>query len=72
MAWERIEYKREDLFDQVWAEPMVHVAKRMGISDVALASVDTSKPAICGRVKTGHFGWRPGPVECLVRSLFLP
>jgi hypothetical protein len=35
-------------------------------------SVDTSKPAICGRVKTGHFGWRPGPVECLVRSLFLP
>src|SRR5262245_1766044 len=31
--------KREDLYDQVWAEPMRTVAKRYGVSDVALAKI---------------------------------
>ena len=39
MGWERIAYTRRELFDQVWAEPVMHVAKRIGISDVALAKV---------------------------------
>lgn len=39
MGWERVVYKRKDLFDQVWAEPVSHVAKRIGISDVALAKI---------------------------------
>ena len=39
MGWERIVYTRKELFDQVWAEPVMHVAKRIGISDVALAKV---------------------------------
>lgn len=37
MAWESVVYTREDLFRQVWDEPVTHVAKRIGISDVALA-----------------------------------
>jgi hypothetical protein len=39
MSWETTTYEREDLFRQVWAEPVMHVAKRMGISDVALAKI---------------------------------
>ncbi len=39
MGWERIVHERADLFDQVWAEPVTHVAKRMGISGVALAKI---------------------------------
>lgn len=39
MAWKSVSYAREDLFRQVWAEPVTHVARRIGISDVALAKV---------------------------------
>jgi hypothetical protein len=39
MGWERVVYTRKELFDQVWAEPVMHVANRIGISDVALAKV---------------------------------
>jgi hypothetical protein len=39
MAWETVVHTREDLFARVWAEPVVQVAKRMGISDVALAKI---------------------------------
>jgi hypothetical protein len=31
--------------------------------EVGYSSVDTSKPATSGRVKTGHQGWRPRLVE---------
>lgn len=30
---------RKELYDQVWSEPMLHVAKRYGISDVGLAKI---------------------------------
>ena len=30
-------YNRETLYDQVWAEPLLEVAKRYGVSDVAIA-----------------------------------
>ena len=39
MGWESVVYAREDLFRQVWDEPVTHVAKRIGISDVALAKI---------------------------------
>ena len=39
MGWESVVYAREDLFRQVWDEPVTHVAKRIGVSDVALAKV---------------------------------
>jgi hypothetical protein len=29
-------YRRQDLYDQVWTEPLRDVARRYGISDVAL------------------------------------
>ncbi len=32
-------YKREELYDQVWAAPMTELAKSHGISDVALAKI---------------------------------
>jgi hypothetical protein len=39
MAWEQVVYKRDELYQQVWDEPVMHVAKRIGISDVALAKI---------------------------------
>lgn len=36
MAWITIRYEREKLYEQVWAEPVIKVAKIYGISDVAL------------------------------------
>src|SRR5437899_5242652 len=35
----RHEVRREELYTQVWSEPMVRLAKRYGVSDVALAKV---------------------------------
>ena len=37
MAPEMIRYEREKLFEEVWAEPMLAVAARYGVSSVALA-----------------------------------
>ncbi len=39
IAAEPTELRREDLYEQVWSEPMVRVANRYGISDVALAKI---------------------------------
>jgi hypothetical protein len=36
MAWITIRYEREKLYEQVWAEPVIKVAKVYGVSDVAL------------------------------------
>ncbi|MDH3289270.1 MAG: hypothetical protein OEP48_16310, partial [Betaproteobacteria bacterium] len=36
MPYITIRYEREKLFDEVWAEPVRTVAKRYGVSDVAL------------------------------------
>ena len=32
-------YKREDLYEQVWSEPMIKLANRCGISDVGLRKI---------------------------------
>lgn len=37
MTWKSTVYRRQDLYDQVWAEPMTTVATRYGVSSVALA-----------------------------------
>src|SRR4051794_9945076 len=39
MAYETVVYRRGELYEQVWTEPVRTVAKRYGISDVALAKV---------------------------------
>ncbi|HEY3489831.1 MAG TPA: hypothetical protein VGK27_06895 [Candidatus Deferrimicrobiaceae bacterium] len=39
MAWVTTTYQREKLFEEVWAEPMRTLAKRYGISDVALKKI---------------------------------
>ena len=36
---ERVELTREELFAQVWAEPMTKVARRYGLSDRGLAKI---------------------------------
>jgi len=32
-------YPRERIYEEIWAEPMIKVAKRYNVSDVALAKV---------------------------------
>jgi hypothetical protein len=32
-------YDREKIYEEIWSEPIQHVAKRYGISDVGLAKV---------------------------------
>jgi hypothetical protein len=39
MPWTSTVVTREKLYEEVWAEPMVKVAKRYGVSDVALRKV---------------------------------
>ena len=39
MGRQTIRYERAQLYDEVWAEPVRTVAKRYGISDVALAKI---------------------------------
>ena len=39
MPWVVIKYEREKLYEEVWAEPVVAVAKRYGISDVGLRKI---------------------------------
>ena len=41
MASETIELKREDLYEQVWSEPVVKVAQRCGVSGTALWKICT-------------------------------
>lgn len=39
MPWETIVYKRDELYEAVWSEPVRQVAQRNNISDVALAKI---------------------------------
>ncbi len=39
MPWESVVYKRANLYEEVWREPVRTVAKNYGISDVALAKI---------------------------------
>ena len=62
---EPTELRREDLYEQVWSEPMVRLANRYGISDVALAKVcrkmDVPVPprGYWRRIETGRRPARP-------------
>jgi hypothetical protein len=38
-AAETLLFEREKLYEEIWAEPMMQVAKRYGISDVGLAKI---------------------------------
>lgn len=44
MSYENIRVKRDELYEQVWSQPMVELAKHYGLSDVGLAK-------ICRRLK---------------------
>jgi hypothetical protein len=37
--WKTLVYRREDLYQQVWTEPVREVAQRYGVSDVAFAKM---------------------------------
>lgn len=39
MGWEYTDFQREELYEQVWAEPVTKVAKRYAISDVGLRKI---------------------------------
>jgi hypothetical protein len=39
MTWKTTTYKRNVLYEQVWAEPILTVAKSYGISNVALGKI---------------------------------
>ena len=58
-------YDRDVLYEQVWAEPVRDVAKRYGVSDVALAkacrrlSVPAAGPRLLGQA-SGRAGRRRG------------
>jgi hypothetical protein len=39
MSDQTIHISREELYEQVWSEPMITLAKRFGLSDVGLAKV---------------------------------
>lgn len=55
-----ITYRRAELYEQVWAEPVRVVAKRYGVSDVALGTI-CRKP---GRAAEEDF--RESPVAVIV------
>jgi hypothetical protein len=39
MGWEYTDFRREELYEQVWTEPVTKVAKRYAISDVGLRKI---------------------------------
>lgn len=39
MPYETVRYNREDLYEQVWSQPMSKLAKSYGLSDVGLAKI---------------------------------
>ena len=39
MPWVRVVYRRSELYEQVWKEPLLSVARHYGISDVALGKI---------------------------------
>lgn len=39
MSTERISLTREELYEQVWTEPIVHIARRLGLSDRGLGKL---------------------------------
>lgn len=39
MSWEKRVYRRQQIYDEIWKEPVRTVAKRYGVSDVALSKM---------------------------------
>ena len=39
MGWEKITYNREELYAQVWSEPMIKLAPKYGLSDNGLRKI---------------------------------
>jgi hypothetical protein len=39
MGWEYTDFQREELYEQVWTDPVTKVAKRYAISDVGLRKI---------------------------------
>jgi hypothetical protein len=39
MGWERIHVSREELFEKIWSQPTIKLAKEYGISDVGLVKI---------------------------------
>lgn len=39
MGWEYTDFQREELYEQVWTEPVTKVAKRYAIADVGLRKI---------------------------------
>src|SRR5687768_3051642 len=70
MPHKTITYRRAELYAQAWAEPMRNVARRHGVSDVALAKMcrkhDIPVPGrgYWARVAAGHFD-EPTPLPAL-------
>src|SRR3954466_10115730 len=59
---------REELYQQVWAEPMISLAKKYGLSDVGLAKI-----CIKQRIPRPGLGyWRKKEVGLKVRQTPLP
>ncbi|MBK7642808.1 MAG: hypothetical protein IPJ19_07100 [Planctomycetes bacterium] len=60
MTKQTVTYRRADLYEQVWAEPMIHVAKKYGVTSVALAKtcrrlgVPIPANGHWSRVRAGH------------------
>jgi hypothetical protein len=47
-------YRREQLFAEVWAEPMQHVAKRYGVTGTALKKTCRTRPPSRSIRQHGH------------------
>ncbi|MGF6924278.1 hypothetical protein OKW28_008475 [Paraburkholderia sp. 40] len=60
MGWEYTDFRREELYKEVWAEPVTKVARRYAISDVGLRKIclDLEVPLPPGRL-LGKIGCRP-------------
>src|SRR5262245_63804422 len=39
MPYDDVEFTREKLYEEVWARPVMQLAKEMGVSDVAVAKI---------------------------------
>jgi len=75
MAQETRTYRRSELYEEVWAEPVRVVAKRYGVSDVALSktcrklAVPLPGAGYWARIRAGHKARRP-PLQPLPPGVF--
>lgn len=61
MSWRTNTYQREKLYEEVWAEPVSTVAKRYGISGVAIAKKCRPPGNIATGMGVREYAWsEPG------------